>query len=232
MKKRRYRRRRFMRRKTYRRRRMRPEVKYYTTAANGLAAYNQNVSTVDLKGFQIFGNSSAEGILSGINQGGGANQRIGSKIRIIGIRIRGFYWLCPAPGDTAVYTSVLVRLLAGAIPSNFGGADVPNFWGQVITNHVSDYPARSDFRIYLDKTIRLHDSYGILAANRQGKGAMVPFNFKLKFRKGVEFKFNQSAMRDSADRIQFAHLAFTPNTADNVQVACMNNVIRVYYTDV
>lgn len=232
---RRKRRKRMMRRR-YRRYRKYPKREVKITDINLLnsTVYTENrgVPTYNLTSSYIFGTSSSSGLLSAIGQGSGSNQRIGNKIFVKAIAVHMTVWLCPASDDTGTYDTVTLRVLSSGIDSSYLGNDVNNYWSNYLTTHVHDYPRRSNYKTYLDKTVTLLANNPISGATRAGKGVMRTFKWQLNFRnRTVEFKDFNTQPKYLEDRINMVAMAFSPSVADLKQLVCYNANIRIYYTD-
>lgn len=232
-------RRRPMRRSTTRTRRyirrgIKPEVKYTTFSLLGAAIVQQNLAAADktCAAINLTGPASTGGFFSMIGPGTGRDQRIGNKINIRKISIHYSPYLCPAAADANSYDTVQLRLLAPGTGNVYGGSDVTDFWSTNLTTHITDWPALSNYRVYLDKTINLQASNPITGPTRTGKGTMRTYKFTIKRRGPLEYLDGSLIPKYVHDRFPLYHFCYSPHVTNATQLVCVNYQVRVYFTDV
>lgn len=210
------------------------EVKYATFSVVGAAIKQMNlpIANITAAADDLSGPASTNGFLGIIGLGTGANQRIGNKINIVKCVLTYNVYLCPGSGDTNSYDVTQVRLMAPALGQQYGGSDTTDFWYNGLTTHIAGRPRRSNYKIYLDKTITLAAATPITGPTRAGKGVMRTYKYTLSRRGPMEYKDGSTEPKYANDKFVLYHFAFSPSVANGTQMVCANYSFRVYFTDI
>jgi len=212
------------------------EHKYYDTELSG-GAVNQIITTW----------ASTEEDPTTINtlfapvMGTNFNQRIGRKVQVKSIRIRGFINVAKQTNQVASNEGTCIRLIIFQDQQTNGtqaqGEQVilsSNDLGSVAGPAISMFQNAENFgrfRVLKDKTYRLQDpNFSWDGTNMEVNGLVIPFKYTFKFRKPVPVQFNQGNAGTIADVVTNSwHVLCAQNDVD--LQATVNYKCRVMYVD-
>lgn len=182
-------------------------------------------------------NRYAHNILSFIEQGTAADQRIGDRIFLKHITIVATTRGCPALSTYSVGTYYLRCLL-----HNTGGTrpsittDIQNFFRTVDKNNFNGIVDQTKFKLFQDKlvSVKANEGPNWTSLDYTHNGPYRRFIMKHTFNKEVIYERGTNEVKNDDCSFDFSILLGVPGAvnANNLrQIACIDMHINVYYTD-
>lgn len=212
------------------------EMKYFDTELDNTAIATSTAWT----GTELPPNVGTPNTLVCPTVGSAINQRVGRRIRLYKLSVKGLLYTFPQAAQTAGDLQGVVRLaLVQDMQTNGSQAQGEEIFQAPVTaaalQCISSFQSLATlgrFKVWKDKTILMGDPNMVYtgANNADVNGTTRPFKMNLKFSKPIEINFNATNGGTIADIVDNSFCVYATNGDTSAQVL-MTYQARAYYKE-